>query len=300
MKIAVAGGLGFLGRHVISSLKEAGHDVTLFARREADLKNGIAFVCADLMIPGEWQKKIAENDIIINFVGINLFQRWNKSVKKKIYDSRVMSTANIINSFNTGNSKGKTVINASAVGFYGEGGDEIITEQSGRGRNFLAEVCGDWESEALNGESKKLRIVLLRFGSVFGLGGGAFPELVKNYKLMLGGFLGNGKQWFPWIHIDDVTGIVLKAISDKKMSGPYNCTAPGIVTNRDFTKVMAWAVKRPVLIPFVPRFVLRILLGEFGLYLTVGQRAIPEKLLNEGYKFKFPELMGALENLLRL
>jgi len=299
MKIAVAGGLGFIGKHIITALLESEHEVTLYARRNENLMPGVSFVYADLMVPGEWQKSLSGNDVVINLVGVNLFQRWNKDVKKMIYDSRIVSTANIIDSFKTPKSKGKTLINASAVGFYGLRGDEIVTELADAGPDFLAKVCSNWEIEASKGEKKKLRVVLLRFGSVFGADDGAFPVLAKNFKLMLGAKLGNGRQWFPWIHVDDVSGIILKAVSDKKMNGPYNCTSPGIVTNGDFTLTMARAVKRPVLIPFVPGFVLRILFGEFGSFLTGGQRAVPEKLLKEGYKFRFPELSGALEDLLR-
>lgn len=299
MKIAVAGGLGFLGKHVIASLKQEGHDVTIFARGEDDLHDGVSFVKADLMHPGEWQSRLAENDIVINFVGVNLFQRWNRKIKKSIYDSRIISTANIVNSFSSKKAVKKTLINASAVGFYGLSGDEIITESHSAGRDFLAQVCNDWEKEALKGDDKNFRVVLLRFGSVFGADGGAFPLLKKNYKLMLGGKLGNGRQWFPWIHIDDVAGIILKTVRDKNMSGAYNCTAPGIVTNGEFTKTMAKAVKRPVLIPFVPGFVLRLILGEFGSFLTKGQRTVPERLLNEEFRFKFPDLQGALTDLLK-
>lgn len=299
MKIAVAGGLGFLGRHIISALLQAGHDVTLFARREENLNNEVSFVKADLMLPGDWQGRLAENDIVINLVGVNLFQRWNKKIKKLIYDSRIISTFNILDSFSAEQAAGKTLINASAVGFYGLSDDEVITESHGAGTDFLARICSDWEREALKGEVKNLRVVILRFGSVFGSDGGAFPLLKQNYSLMLGGKLGNGKQWFPWIHIDDVAGIVLKSVTDKKMSGAYNCTAPGIVTNGEFTKIMAKAVKRPVLIPFVPAFVLRIVLGEFGSFLTKGQRAVPERLLGEGFRFEFPELDGAIGDLLK-
>jgi len=299
MKIAVAGGLGFLGQHIISALNGSGHDVTLFARRKGALRRGVAFVYADLMVAGEWQKKISEHDIVINLAGANLFQRWNKEIKKLIYDSRIISTSNIISAFEEGKSAGKTLINASAVGFYGLRGDETVTESEKPGTDFLADICSRWEEEALKGNSRGLRVVLLRFASVFGTDGGAFPELVKNYKMLLGGKLGSGKQWFPWIHIDDVSGIVLKAVADQKMSGWYNCVSPGIVTNGEFTKIMARGVNRPVLIPLVPGFVLRIALGEFGSFLTGGQRAVPERLLKEGYRFMFPELKGALEDLMR-
>lgn len=298
MNIAITGGFGFIGKNILPYLVKAGHKVSVFARREEDAIPGVSFIRADLMIPGEWQNRIAENDIVINLAGVNIFQRWNDRVKKSILDSRVISTANIINSFGKVKRGSKTIINASAVGFYGTGGDEVITESSGAGTDFLAEICSAWENEAMKGEVKNMRVVLLRFGSVFGRDGGGFPLLKKNFKIMLGARLGSGKQWFPWIHIDDVAGIIMKAVTDRKMSGPYNCVSPGIVTNNEFTDSMAEAVRRPVLIPFVPEFVLKLILGEFGSFLTKGQRAVPERLFKEKYGFIFPDLKNALDDLL--
>lgn len=299
MKIAVAGGLGFIGKHIISELINRGHNVTLFARRDEGRQPGVGFVYADLMVPGEWQGSIAKSDVVINLVGVNLFQRWDSKIRKLIYDSRIISTANIVDAFAGNRSKSRLLINASAVGFYGSCGDEVITESFGPGNDYLSKICSDWESEALKGESNNLRVVLLRFGSVFGSSDGAFPVLVKNFRMMLSGKLGSGRQWFPWIHIDDAVGIVIKAISDKKMKGAYNCTAPGIVTNGEFTITMANAVRRPVIIPFIPEFVLRLALGEFGSFLTKGQRAVPARLLKEKYHFRFPDLDKALTDLLR-
>jgi uncharacterized protein (TIGR01777 family) len=299
MKIAVTGGLGFIGKHISSDLLKAGNKVTVYARREEGLIPGLSFVRADLMIPGEWQNSLAENDVVINLAGVNIFQRWNEKIKKAILESRVITTANIVNSFKKGKTKGKTLINASAVGYYGTGSDGVMSELSPAGTDFLAEVCSLWEKEAVKGENKNMRVVRLRFGSVFGKEGGAFPLLKKNFRLMLAGRLGSGEQWFPWIHIDDVSGIILKAISDRKMSGPYNCTSPGLVTNGEFTKIMAKAVNRPVLVPFVPEIALKIILGEFGSFLTKGQKAVPEKLLKEKYQFRFPDLKGALDDLVK-
>ncbi len=299
MKIAVSGGLGFIGKHITEGLIRDGHKVTLFARREEGKVPGSHYVYADLMEQGEWQSRIAENDAVINLVGVNLFQRWDSKIRQMIYDSRIISTANIVDSFAKNRSKERVLINASAVGYYGSTGESIITESSPPGRDYLAKICSDWENEALKGEAYKLRVVLLRFGSVFGSDGGAFPLLAKSFKFMLAGKLGNGRQWFPWIHVDDAVGIVARAASDKKMKGAYNCTAPGIVTNGEFTLAMASAVKRPVMIPFVPEFALRGVFGEFGSFLTKGQRATPDRLLAEKFRFRFPDLDAALQDLLR-
>ncbi len=300
MKIAVAGGLGFTGSYIVPRLISAGHDVTVFdSRIESDFKyEGACYVRADLMKKGSWQKFIPGNEVIINLAGVNIFQRWNEKKKKLLYDSRITTTRNIVNSLHDNEGETKLLINASAVGYYGFHKDEIITENSSPGTDFLAQICNDWETEAFKAESKGLRVVFLRFGSVFGKGGGAFVELKKIFNMFLGAKLGSGKQWFPWVHIEDIWQVVSRAIEHESMKGSYNCVAPQIVTNAKLTKVMSSVVGRPVIFPFVPGIVLRLILGEFGSIVLNGQRAVPERLEKEGYTFAFPELEAALKNLM--
>ncbi len=300
MKIAVAGGLGFTGSYLVSQLIAAGHDVTVFDSRDESAFNfeGACYVRADLMKEGSWQKFIADNDVIINLAGVNIFQRWSDKKKKLLYESRIKTTGNIVETLPQSGGEVKLLINASATGFYGFHKDEIIDETIPAGKDFLAGICEDWEKEALKAADKGIRVVILRFGTVFGREGGAFPELKKNFRMFMGARLGSGKQWFPWIHIEDLAGIVIRAFEDESMKGPYNCTAPGIVTNREFTRIMSEVSGRPVVIPFVPGIALRLILGEFGSVIIKGQRAVPAKLKREGYNFRYPELKAALEDLM--
>ncbi len=300
MKVFVAGGYGFLGLKIINELLKSGYTVTVAGRRAPENINvrGVNYIRADLMVPGLWQKDIPDHDVIINLVGINIFQRWNPEIKKAIYDSRILSTRNIVEALKSVKGKKKIFINASAVGIYGDGGEEELYEKSPAGDDFLSEVCRDWEKEALAAADYGARVVMLRFGTVLGGDGGAFIKLKKSFRFFMGGKLGSGKQWFPWIHIDDIAGVIIRIIKNSKMSGVYNCTAPGVVTNGEFTDILAEEVHRPVLIPFVPEFLLKIVFGEFGGYLVRGQKAIPGRLIDEGYKFKYPDIRKAIKSLL--
>ncbi len=300
MKVLIAGGYGFLGQKLVKDLADAGYSVTAGGRRNSDSvkSDNTGHLAADFTIPGDWQKKVGDFDVIINLVGVNIFQRWTPEIKKSIYDSRILSTRNIVEALRGSAGKKKIFINASAVGIYGDRGDEELDENSPAGDDFLSEVCLHWEQEVLKASEAGMRVAILRFGSVFGRDGGAFPELKKTFSRFMGGKLGNGKQWFPWIHADDVTGIIIRIIKNSKMSGIYNAVSPGVLTNKYFTDIMADEVHRPVLIPFIPGFALKIVFGEFGGFLVKGQRAMPVKLLNEGYKFKYTDVGKAVKSLL--
>lgn len=301
MKVAVTGGLGFIGNRITAKLLEAGIRVTVFARKsDPDLFNAeFDYVECDLTKKGDWQKRIPEHDAVINLAGAGIFTRWNRTVKENIYNSRILSTSSIVEAMTVKRSKVRTFINASATGYYGLCGDDEIFESDPPGADFLSMVCASWEKEALKAAGSGIRVVLLRFGTVFGRDGGAFPLLKKNFMFMVGSRLGSGRQWFPWVHIDDATGIVIHMLSNEKMSGAYNCTAPGIVTNGDFTKVMASKSGRPQVVPFVPAFILRIILGEFGTFLVGGQKAVPGRLVKAKYKFLYPDLDSALTDLMK-
>lgn len=300
MKVLVAGGYGFLGQKIIKDLAGSGFDVTIAGRRRPDEfnANGFSHLSADFTEPGPWQSAIRDYDVIINLVGVNIFQRWNSDIKKSIYDSRILSTRNIIEALKDGRGRKKILINASAVGIYGGRGDEDLNENSTTGDDFLSVVCRDWEAEAMKGINSGLRVSILRFGTVLGKDGGAFTKLRQSFTWCMGSKLGNGKQWFPWIHTDDVSGIIIKIIKNSKMSGIYNCVSPGVVTNAIFTDIMAEEIHRPVIIPFVPAFILKIVFGEFGGFLVEGQKVFPVNLKKEGYKFKYPDLRKTLRALL--
>ena len=300
MKVAVTGGLGFIGRKITEEMIAAGMKVSIFAR-SADpdlLRQDFNYVRCDLTSGGDWQIKLAEHDAVINLAGANIFTRWNDKKKRNIYNSRIVSTANIAAAVSVKKSKVKVFINASAVGYYGLTGDREVSESDRAGADFLADVCSHWEAEARKAEKAGIRVVLLRFGTVLGNTGGGFPLLLKTFRYMMGARLGNGKQWFPWLHIDDAAGIIIKALNDKKMSGPYNCSAPGAVTNRDFTRAMGRNSGRPQPVPFVPVFMLRLLFGEFGPFLAGGQKILPKKLEQAKYKFIFPDIDSAIKDLI--
>ena len=302
MKVAVTGGLGFIGERATEELFASGIDVTAFARhRDPGLfRKKFNYVRCDLTVKGDWQNSIGEHDVVINLAGAGIFTRWNSAKKENIYNSRIISTANIVEAMLRKNSKVRVLINSSAAGYYGMSGDEDITETHGAGKDFLAMVCRHWEDEALKAEAGGIRVVLLRFGTVLGNGGGAFPLMKRVFRMMLGARLGMGRQWFPWIHIDDAAGIIMKAVNDRRMSGPYNCTSPGIVRNIEFTRAIAESCRRPVVFPFIPVFMLRLVLGEFGAFLAGGQNAVPAKLVKERYPFVFSGIESALNDLMKI
>jgi len=300
MRIAVTGGVGFVGRNLISLLINEGHDVTVFdnAPEDAFTFDGACYVKSDLTESGSWQNFITQQDAVINLAGVNIFQRWNESRKKDIYDSRIKTTQNVVNALGRPDNQCKILVNASAVGYYGFRGDEEISESASSGDDFLAYVSRDWENEALKAEKNGVRVAMLRFGTVFGNNGGAFPELKRNFKKFLGAKLGSGKQWFPWIHIDDLIGVVVFALLRGDLSGPVNCVSPHALRNDEFTRVMKSNLGRFSIVPFVPGIMLRIFVGEFGSYLLKGQKVVPARLMELGYKFKFQDLDSAIRNLL--
>lgn len=300
MKIAVTGGLGFLGRNLVPRLIREGHDVTVFDNIEESRFHfdGACYVRSDLTRPGSWQNFMGQQDAVVNLAGVNIFQRWNESRKSAIMESRIQVTANIIDALESSENSCDVLINASAVGFYGLHGDENIDEKADAGGDFLAIVAKNWEKEALRAEKSNIRVVLMRFGTIFGSDGGAFPELKKNFRRFTGAVLGSGKQWFPWIHMDDLLEIIILSLSDKGYKGPVNCVSPGRIRNRELTRVMKENVRRFSLVPFVPGFMLRLLLGEFGSYVVKGQNVIPGVLMSKNFQFKYESFEKAVKNLL--
>ena len=238
-------------------------------------------------------------DVVVNLNGASIAGgRWTPARKAILRASRVDATRTLADALGRLRQKPRVLISASAVGYYGDRGDEILTESSGAGTGFLAELARDWEAEAMRAEGSGIRTVLARFGVILSAEGGALPRMLTPFKLGAGGRLGSGKQWMPWIALEDVIGAIRFVIANADMSGPVNVVAPNAVRNAEFTRTLAHALHRPAIFP-APAFALRLVLGELAdELLLAGQRARPEKLLTAGYAFRFDTLDTALKAIL--
>lgn len=248
---------------------------------------------------GRWISHTEGADAVVNLTGAGIAdKRWTAARKEVLKTSRLDSTRILISSIKRCVQKPKVLVNASAVGYYGsvESGD--VTEDSPQGKGFLAELCGAWEAEAKKAEAVGLRVVLMRTGIVLEQGGGALQKFIGPFRSFMGGPLGSGKQYFPWVHREDVIGAILYSLDNPSMSGPVNVTAPGVLTMKEFCWVLGEAMGRPSWAP-VPEFALRILLGEVAGMIATGQKAVPKKLLESGYHFCFEAAQDALSQILK-
>ena len=236
---------------------------------------------------------------VIHLAGESVMGRWTPEKKKAIRDSRVLGTRNLATALAKAAIKPSVLVCASAVGFYGNRGDEILREDSASGQGFLAEVCREWEDASHVAADAGIRTVNLRTGLVLSPKGGALPQMLTPFRLGLGGRVGSGRQWWSWIHIDDMVGAIQHALRTESLSGPLNAVAPNAARNTDFTKMLASVLNRPAFLP-VPEFALRAALGKMAAeeLLLASQRVEPAKLKESGYQFKFEDLRSALLNLL--
>lgn len=298
MKIFITGGLGFVGRHLSRALLSDGHQVTAVGRsRGPSVKfdnPNFNYLSADTTHAGQWQKQLADSDIIINLAGRSIFTRWTPKVKQAIYDSRILTTRQIINTLPL--DKQITLINTSAVGYYGDRDDEVLTETASAGNDFLARVSSDWEQEALKANSGRARVVLMRLGIVLDRSGGAMAKMVQAFRMFVGGRLGSGRQWFPWIHLNDLIAAYRFIIAHQEIVGPVNCCAPNPVRNSDLTKALADKLNRPAMFP-LPAFAVKATAGEFADALLSSQRAQPAVLIKAGFRFTYPDIESALEEI---
>lgn len=297
--VFVVGGTGFIGPHLIKAFLEKGYQVTALVRSEkkaSHLPKGVHQILGDPMRPGPWQGEVKEAEVIVNLAGANIFARWTSGYKRLIFESRLFTTQNIVQALQ-GPGHGKVLLQASAVGYYGaDRGEEEVTEETPAGGDFLAQVCKAWEEAALAGQRYGLRVCLMRIGVVLGPDGGALAKMLPAFKLGLGGPIGSGRQWFPWIHIKDMVRAAIFLVENKGICGPFNFTAPGIVRNRDLAKTLGQVLKRPAFLP-APALVLRVLFGEMAQVLLGGVKALPRRLMEAGYQFLFPDLASALRDL---
>jgi uncharacterized protein (TIGR01777 family) len=300
MNVLIFGGTGFLGKKLTKELISSGYKVSVITRNRQISADTVQST-VDLI---EWDNKSPllsiydyDFDVVINFAGESIGnRRWSNSVKQEILNSRINTTRSIVNAINDGIMNPKVLINASAVGYYGPRQDEKISESEGPGQGFLAEVCQKWEAEAYKVENKFTRVVTIRTGIVLG-SQGALTKMVMPFKFYVGGPLGKGTQWLPWIHVEDLIRMVRFIIEHDEVAGPVNGTSPAPARMKDFSKILGEVLKRPSWFP-VPEFVLKIVLGQMSEMLLHGQRAIPQKISDIGYEFKFRDLRSALEDAL--
>ena len=300
MKIFITGGTGFVGRHLTSRLIGEGHTVTVLSRSEKAsdrLPDATSIVLGDPSVGGTWQESLKGQDCIINLAGTSLFSRWTPETKKLIRESRISTTRNIVDAIEPARGRDVVLFSTSAVGYYGFHGDEALTEESPPGDDFLARVSIEWENEGLRAEEKGTRVVITRFGIVLGEKGGALGQMMSIFRKYLGGTLGSGNQWFSWIHMGDLVGAFIFLMAHREISGPVNLTSPNPIRNKELARALGKAMHRPSLLP-APGFMLKLILGEFGSVLLEGQRVIPQKLLDNGYVFIYPEIDGALQSLI--
>ena len=297
MKIFITGGTGFIGSQLSGTLLKKGHSV--IAAGTSPVNGGLRhpnlkYISADTTKKGPWQQELKDIDAVINLAGRSIFKRWDAKYKKSIYESRILTTRNLVEALPSG--REITLCSTSAAGYYGNRGDDILTESEPPGSDFLAVVCRDWEEEAFKAKEKGVRVVASRFGVVLGKGGGALGKMIPAIRFFAGGPVGNGRQWFPWIHIEDLLSAMLFVFDNKAVSGPLNFTAPGSIRNADLVKAIAAVLHRPSFMP-APAFLIKILLGEFGTSLLASQRVMPERLLKYGFSFKYPDINSAVSNI---
>lgn len=289
---------GFIGSHLAHALIERGHTVVGTARRAtAELPEHprFRFVPADTTRPGPWQAELQTVDTIVNLAGRSISGRWTEKVKAEIRDSRILTTRRLVEGVPEG--RPVTLISASGVGYYGSRGDDVLTESEPPGEDFLARLTIDWEAAALEGRAKGLRVAVLRLGVVLARGGGALAQMVPAFRLFAGGPLGSGRQWFPWIHRDDLISAILFLAGRPDLSGVFNACAPEPVRNRDFAAALGRELKRPAFMT-APAFVLQVVLGEFAQVLLASQRAVPQRLRAYGFDFDYPEVGATLHAIL--
>jgi uncharacterized protein (TIGR01777 family) len=305
LRVTITGATGLLGSALVSALRAKDAAVTVLSRapdRAMKLFDtpGLPAVKAvkwDPLSEPAPVEALAGRDAVVHLAGENVAQRWTATAKQAIRASRVTGTRNLIAGLQRAEPRPRTLISASAIGYYGAHGEEPLDEDAPAGNDFLAEVCAAWECEARKASELGMRVVNVRTGVVLDRAGGALGKMLTPFRLGVGGPVAGGQQYISWIHGDDLVGMILVALEDERWSGPINATAPEPVTNRDFSDALGRALHRPSLLP-VPGVALRLLYGEMAEIVTTGARVLPAKPLVLDYRFRHPSLDGALRSAL--
>ncbi|MBN2401410.1 MAG: TIGR01777 family oxidoreductase [Spirochaetes bacterium] len=297
MNVLITGGTGFVGSYLAGHLIKNGYNVTILTSSPVSTGGKISrltYLEGNPTVKGPWQKFVAEHDVIINLAGASIFTRWTRKQKEIIRSSRINTTRNLVEAL-PDNSKRITFFSASAVGYYGFHEDEKLSESSPAGDDFLARLAYDWEQEALLATKKAASVIITRFGIVLGKNGGVLGLMFPLFKYFLGGPLGSGQQWFSWVHVHDLAEAFIFLLKHQKISGAVNLCSPNPVINKELGKAIGKILHRPSFMRS-PGFIIKLILGEFGSVLLKGQRVIPGRLLDAGFKFQYPDIEEALRN----
>jgi hypothetical protein len=303
MRVIVTGGTGLIGKALAAALAAGGHEVIVLTRRpdaagSSKMPDGVRLQGWDAESAQGWGELADGAGAMVNLAGEGIADgRWSAERKRRITQSRVNAGKAVLAAIEAATVKPKVLVQASAVGYYGPRGDEIITEASSMGSDFLATVCFDWEASTARVERLGVRRPVLRTGIVLSNQGGAFPKMKLPYNFFAGGKLGSGRQWLPWIHIQDQVRAIQFLIDDERAAGPFNLSAPNPVTNQEFSKVLGSVMGKPAALP-APGFAMKAALGEMATMLLEGQRAVPARLQELGFTFEYPELEAALKDIL--
>jgi uncharacterized protein (TIGR01777 family) len=299
MKFFITGGTGFVGTYLSEQLAQQGHIVTVLTRSSRSgsvAAPAITFAQGDPNESGTWMQLVPEHDVVINLAGTSVFTRWTEENKKKIRNSRIFTTRHIVDALAAApERRTKHLLSTSAIGYYGNRGDEELTEDAAPGNDFLAQLAKDWEAEALKARDLGIRVALTRFGIVLGRGGGILEKLVPVFKSYIGGPLGSGRQWFSWIDQTDQVRAYMFLLEHPDLDGPINFTAPEPVRNAQLAEAMGKVLNRPSFMP-APAFMVKMALGEFAESVLGGQKVLPAKLQVAGFTFEYPTIEAALRH----
>jgi len=291
MIVAITGASGFIGKRLIGRLSAAGHSVRTIGRSKTA---NFSWDARDAEAPAA---AFEGAGAVIHLAGEPISQRWNAEVKRRIFDSRVAGTRNLVAGITRASARPEVLVSASAIGYYGDTGETAVDESAPPANDFLASVTRGWEEEAERAAASGVRVARLRIGIVMGREGGALAQMLPPFRLGAGGPLGSGRQWMSWIHVDDLVELMLFAITNAGVSGAVNATSPNPVRNAEFTRALGAALRRPAILP-VPEFLLRLRFGELGPHLVESSRVVPAAALRAGFTFRYSEIEAALRNLL--
>ncbi|MDA0267139.1 MAG: TIGR01777 family oxidoreductase [Cyanobacteria bacterium] len=297
MKVAITGGTGFIGRHLVQRLQQDGHGVVVLARNASKARRlfpEITIVPYTPLALGDWQQSLEGCDGVVNLAGTPIAERWTPAYKQQLRESRITTTQILVEAIAAANPKPSVLVSASAIGYYGTSETAVFDELSiPMATDFLSQLCQDWEAAAKGVEATGVRLVIPRIGIVLGQGG-ALGRMLTPFRMFAGGPIGSGRQWFSWIALTDLTSLLIQALTDKQMQGTYNATAPHPVTMATACEALGQALNRPSWLP-VPDFVIETLLGDAAVVVLKGQKVLPRRTQATGFTYQYPQVTDAMK-----